>query len=57
MFQTKVHDKSPERELNEMEIKNLPDKDFKVTIINMLTDMQKNIEDLREDFNKDTEVL
>ena len=32
-----------------MQITNLPDKDF----INMFTDLQKSIQDLREDFNTD----
>ena len=33
MFQTKEQGRTPERGLNEMEITNLLDKDFKVTVI------------------------
>ena len=47
----------PEGGLNETEIKNLFDKDFKIKIINMLKELQKNIQDLWEDFNKKIETL
>ena len=41
MFQTKLQDKTPERGLNDTQITNIVSKDFKVTIINMLTDLWK----------------
>lgn len=47
-----AEDKTTERGLNETEIANFLDKDFKVKVINMVTDLQKNIQNLREDFNK-----
>ena len=53
MFQTKLQDETPKRQLNETEITNLLGKDFKVTVINMLTDLQKSFEDLREDGSKE----
>lgn len=33
MLQVKEQDKTPEKELNEMEIKDLPDKEFKIMVI------------------------
>ena len=57
MFQTKLQDKTPERGLNETEVTNLFDKDFKIKVINMLIDLKKNIQDLREDFNKKIKYL
>lgn len=42
-----------ERGMNEMEITNLLGKYFKVAVINMLTNLQKSIEDIKEDFNKE----
>ena len=40
-----------------MENTNLLDKDFKAKVINLLTDLQKNIQDLRENFIKEAEDL
>lgn len=37
MLQIKEQDKSSEKDLNEMEMSNLPEKEFKVTVIKMLT--------------------
>ena len=42
-----------ERVLNETKISDLLDKDFKIKIINMLTELQNNIQELREDFKKE----
>lgn len=36
-------DKNQEKDLNEMEISDLPDKEFKATIIKMLTELMENI--------------
>ena len=55
MIQATLQDRTPERGLNETEITNLPDKDFKIKVINMLMDLQKSIQDLREDFDKEKE--
>lgn len=57
LFQTKLQDKIPVKGLNETEITNLFDKDFKVPVISMLMDLQKNTQDLRENLNKMIEDL
>ena len=46
-----------ERELSATEITNILDKDFKIKIINMLMELEKNNQVLREDFKKEIETL
>ena len=44
IFQTKEHDKISEKELNETQISNLPDKKFKEIIIQMLSELSRIVE-------------
>ena len=57
----KEQDKTPEKQLNEMEIGNLPEKEFRVMIVKMIQDlgkrMEARIEKMQEMFNKDLEEL
>ena len=53
MFQTKEQDKTPETDLNEMEIGDLPDKEFKIMVIKMLTEVRKRMHEQSENFSKD----
>ena len=41
MYQMKEHDKTPEKQLKEVEIGNLPEKDFKIMIVKMFQDLGK----------------
>ena len=41
MFQIKEQDKTPEEQLSEVEIGNLPEKEFKVMIIKMIQELVK----------------
>lgn len=43
MFQTKEHDKTEEKDLNEMKITNLPEKEFKVMIVKMLKELWRRM--------------
>ena len=43
MSQKKGQDKTPEK-LNEVEIGNLPEKDFRITIVKMIQDLRKRME-------------
>ena len=52
MFQAKEQDKSPETDLNEMEIGDLPDRGFKLTIINIHTKVRRTIHEQSENCNK-----
>ena len=55
----KEEDKTPEKQLNEVEIGNLPEKEFRIMIVKMIQDlgkrMEAKIEKMQEMFNKDLE--
>ena len=40
----KEQDKTPEKQLNEVEITNLPEKEFRITIVKMIRDLGKRME-------------
>ena len=52
---------NPEKKLNEVEIQNLPEKEFRIMILKMIQDLRKRmeakIEKMQELFNKDLEEL
>ena len=41
MFQMKGQDKSPEKQLNEVEVGKLPEKEFRIMIVKMMQDLEK----------------
>ena len=51
----KEQDKTSGKTLKETEISNLPDKEFKVMVIKMLTDLGRKMDEHSENFNKRTE--
>ena len=53
----KVQDKISEKELNETEISNMPDKEFKIMVIKMLTEHEKRVDEFTVDFNKKTQNM
>ena len=57
----KEQDKTPEEQLNEVEIGNLSEKDFRVRLVRMIQDFGEKIEakidELEETFNKGIEYL
>ena len=61
MYQIKEQDNPPERQLNEVEIGNLPEKEFRIMIVKMIQDLGKRMEakivKMQEMFNKDLEEL
>ena len=61
MYQMKEQDKTPEKQLNEVEIGNLPDKGFRIMIVKMIQDLRKRmeakIEKMQEMLNKDLEEI
>ena len=61
MYQMKEQDKPPEKQLNEVEIGNLPEKEFRIMIVKMIQDLRKRmeakIEKMQEMFNKNLEEL
>ena len=61
MYQMKEQDRTPEKQLNEVEIGNLPEKEFRTMIVKMIQDlgkrMEAKIEKMQEMINKDLEEL
>ena len=57
----KEQDKTPEKQLKEVEIGHLPEKEFSIMIVKMIQDLRKimeaKIEKTQEMFNKDLEEL
>ena len=53
----KEQDKTPEKQLNEVETGNLPEKEFRIMIVKMIQDlgkrMEAKIEKMQKMFNKD----
>lgn len=43
MFQTKEQDKNPEEPLSEVEIENLPEKEFRVMTVKVIQDLRKRM--------------
>ena len=56
MSQMKGHNKTPEKQLNEAEIGNIPQKEFRM-IVKMIQDLGKTIEKMQEMFAKDLQEL
>ena len=61
MYQMKEQEKTPENQLNEVEVGNLPEKEFRITMVKIIQDlgkrMEAKIEKMQEMFNKDLEKL
>ena len=61
MYQLKKQDKTPEKQLNEVEIGNFPEKEFRIMIVKMIQNLGKRMEakteKMQEMFNKDLEEL
>ena len=61
MYQMKGQDKTPEKQLNEVEIGNHKEKGFRIMIAKMIQDLRKRMEakikKMQEMFNKDLEEV
>ena len=57
MSPVKGQNKTPEKLLNEMEIGNPPEKEFRIMIVKMVQDLGKTMEKMQEMFVKDLEEL
>ena len=44
MYQMKEQDKTPEKQLHEVETGNLPEKEFRIMIVKMIQDLRKRME-------------
>ena len=57
MSQMKGQDKTPEKQLNEVEIDNCPEKEFRIMIVKMIQDLGKRMGKMQEMLTKDLEEL
>ena len=57
MSQKKGQDKTSEEQLNEVEIVNLPEKEFRIMIVKMIQDLGKTMEKMQDTFTKDLQEL
>ena len=57
MLQTKEQAKKIQDQINEEEIGNLPEKEFRVMIIKMIQNLGNRMEKIQETFNKELEEL
>ena len=53
MSQKKEKNKIAARDLSEMEIHNMPDREFKVMIIKIFTGLEKRVKDISETLNNE----
>ena len=53
----KGQDKTPEKQLNEVEIGKLPERKFRIMMVKMIQDLRKTMEKMQEMFTKDLEEL
>ena len=49
----KGQDKTPEKQLNEVEIGNLPEKEFRIMIVKIIQDLGKTMKKMQEMFTKE----
>ena len=57
MAQTKEEMKTPEKELNKMEISNLSDAEFKILVIRMLKELSEDIDNIQKFQSKMKDTL
>lgn len=57
MFQTKEQDKSPETELSEREMSDLLEREFKIMVIKILTEVGRAMHEQNDTFNKEIENI
>ena len=56
MSQMKGQYKTPEKQLNEVEMGNLLEKELRIMIVKMIQDLRKTMEKMQEMFTKDLEL-
>ena len=57
MSQMKGKENRPEEQVNEVEIGNLSEKEFRITIVKMIQNLRKTVEKMQERFTKDLQEL
>ena len=57
LVQSKIINTTPEKDLNDMDLMTLPEKEFKIKITNILMEVQKDIQELRNEFRSEIQSL
>ena len=57
LVQSKIVNTTPEKYLNDMELMTLPEREFKIKIINILMEVWKDIQELRNEFRSEIQSL
>ena len=57
LVQSKIMNTTPEKVLNEIDLMNFPERDFKMKFTNMLMEVQKTIQELRNKFRLEIQLL
>ena len=55
MSQMKGKENTPEEQVNEVEIGNLSEKEFRIAIVKMIQNLRKTVKKMQERFTKDLE--
>ena len=53
LVQSKITQTMPERGPGKIDITNLPEKEFKIKVITMLMDLQRKMQELRDEFQRE----
>ena len=57
LVQSKIVNTTPEKDLNDMDLVTLPEREVKIKIINILMEVQKDIQELRNEFRSEIQSL
>jgi len=57
LVQSKIVNTTPEKDLNDMDLVTLPEREFKIKIINILMEVRKDIQELRNEFRSEIQSL
>ena len=57
LVQNKIINTTPKKDLNDMDLMTLPEREFKIKIINILMEVWKDIQELRNEFRSEIQSL
>ena len=57
LVQSKIVNTNPEKDLNDMDLVTLPEREFKIKIINILMEVRKGIQEHRNEFRSEIQSL
>ena len=57
LVQSKIINTTPEKDLNDMDLVTLPEREFKIKVIDILMEVRKDIQELRNEFRSEIQSL